>query len=207
MTAYFRQNVIYKTEKFKLRLLLPQNKKKSPVICIQTVTGFPLPFFITLYLYTLIFSHALFPLRLFSAVFPKSALSTISLPVSSPSPASHHTHPICCGPAVCFLSSRIYRKTEVVRVFIYQSVSRIAFIHDIQQCHPVIIIRTPSKAQPLSGISQPIIVLPCRSKIITLTVRYTFQCRFVHKSICRNLLQRQQTAVIIATAVYFPFHQ
>ena len=39
----------------KIRLLLPQNKKKSPVICIQTVTGFPLPFFITLYLYTLIF--------------------------------------------------------------------------------------------------------------------------------------------------------
>ena len=49
-----------KLKKFKLRLLLPQNKKKSPVICIQTVTGFPLPFFITLYLYTLIFFHMLF---------------------------------------------------------------------------------------------------------------------------------------------------
>ena len=72
MTAYFRQNVIYKTEKIQTKVTATTKKRKSPVICIQTVTGFPPAiFYHPISLYPYFFSHAFFLYVCFPPYFRK----------------------------------------------------------------------------------------------------------------------------------------
>ena len=93
---------------------------------------------------------------------------------SMPSPASHHTHPICSDPTACLLSFQFSRDNWTNRRIHQPLRLSIAFVHDIQQCHPIIIVWAPRQVQPLSSVNQPIIVLPCGGKIITFIVRYIF---------------------------------
>ena len=81
-----------------------------PVTCIHAVTSippltsFPLSYiFIPLLFCTTAFSFT----SAFCRVFGKCSFNSFP-PVSSPSPAAHHTHPICSGPATCFLSFQIF---------------------------------------------------------------------------------------------------
>lgn len=91
----------------------------------------PHQFSVILHLYTFAFLHnRLFLYVRFCRVFGKCSFNSFP-PVSSPSPAAHHTHPICSGPATCFLSFKFFMETELVRIFICQPVSRITFVHDI----------------------------------------------------------------------------
>lgn len=71
---------------------------------IPPLTSFPLSYiFIPLLFCTTAFSFT----SAFCRVFGKCSFNSFP-PVSSPSPAAHHTHPICSGPATCFLSFQIF---------------------------------------------------------------------------------------------------